>query len=289
MKTAFIIDSTAYLSGKTAHHPDVYRVNLTVNFSDGSLGEDAQDLAAQHIFYERLKTEVSLPTTSQPTPAVYYEVMDDIIAKGYEAVIAIHLSAGISGTYQTSHMALSEYADRIKVFCLNTKAASVVMESLLEQAMDLLDAGLMPEVVFEKLQWVADNSHIYLMVEDLDNLVKGGRLNATGALVGGLLKIRPVLFFDEEGKIVLFEKVRTNKKVYQRWIEIAKERQALFPDGIKISFAHSDALEEIQSMRELFAKELPTIDYHISGLGPVVGAHTGAGSKGCAIIPIAKP
>lgn len=289
MRTAIIVDSTAYLSGKTAQHPDVYRVNLTVNYSDSSIGLDAQDLNEQKEFYHRLQSEKSLPTTSQPTPGDYYKVMDEIVAKGYDTVFCIHLSSAISGTFHTAQMVTSEYADRLNVFCIDSKAASVVMESLVEQAFCLLEAGLSAEQVQEKLQWVAVNTRIYLMVEDLNNLVKGGRLNAAGALVGSLLKIRPVLYFDCDGKIEVFEKIRTNKKVYQRWLEIAKERQGLFPDGLQVSFAHSDALEETQKVYDMFKKDLPDISYHISGLGPVVGTHTGAGTKGCAIIPIARP
>lgn len=289
MRTAIIVDSTAYLSGKTALHPDVYQVSLTVNFNDSSVELDAQDLNSQKAFYRRLQTERVLPTTSQPTPGDYYKVMDEIVAKGYDTVFSIHMSSAISGTYYTAQMVTSEYSDRLKVFCIDSKAASVVMESLVEQALSLVEAGLTGEEIQEKLLWVAENSRIYLMVEDLNNLVKGGRLNAAGALVGSLLKIRPVLFFDGDGKIVIFEKVRTNKKVYQRWIELSKERSELFPGGIQISFAHSDALVETEQVRDLFKKCLPDITYHISGLGPVVGTHTGAGTKGCAIIPIARP
>lgn len=289
MRTAIIVDSTAYLSGKTALHPDVYQVNLTVNFNDSSVEFDAQDLTSQKAFYRRLQSERVLPTTSQPTPGDYYKVMDEIVAKGYDTVFCIHMSSAISGTYYTAQMVTSEYSDRLKVFCIDSKAASVVVESLVEQGFSLLEAGLTGEEVQEKLLWVAENSRIYLMVEDLNNLVKGGRLNAAGALVGSLLKIRPVLFFDGDGKIVVFEKVRTNKKVYQRWIELSKEQSELFPDGIQISFAHSDALVETEQVRDLFKKCLPDITYHISGLGSVVGTHTGAGTKGCAIIPIARP
>lgn len=289
MRTAIIVDSTAYLSGKTALHPDVYQVNLTVNFNDSSVEFDAQDLTSQKAFYRRLQSERVLPTTSQPTPGDYYKVMDEIVAKGYDTVFCIHMSSAISGTYYTAQMVTSEYSDRLKVFCIDSKAASVVVESLVEQGFSLLEAGLTGEEVQEKLLWVAENSRIYLMVEDLNNLVKGGRLNAAGALVGSLLKIRPVLFFDGDGKIVVFEKVRTNKKVYQRWIELSKEQSKLFPDGIQISFAHSDALVETEQVRDLFKKCLPDITYHISGLGSVVGTHTGAGTKGCAIIPIARP
>lgn len=289
MRTAIIVDSTAYLSGKTAQHPDVYRVNLTVNYSDSSIGLDAQDLDGQKEFYRRLQSEQTLPTTSQPTPGDYYKVMDEIVAKGYDTVFSIHLSSAISGTFHTAQMITNEYADRIKVFCIDSKAASVVMESMVEQAFALLAAGLTGEEVQERLRWVAENTRIFLMVEDLNNLVKGGRLNAAGALVGSMLKIRPVLFFDGDGKIVVFEKIRTNKKVYQRWLEIARERRELFPNGIQVSFAHSDALEETEEICRTFKKHLPDITYHISGLGPVVGTHTGTGTKGCAIIPIAAP
>lgn len=288
MKTAIIVDSTAYLSDEFAEHADVYQVNLSVTFSDGTVGPDSRDQAGQLAFYERLVLEKQLPTTSQPIPGDYYDVLDEIVAKGYDVVYCIHLSSGISGTFQTAKMITSDYQDRLTIFCIDSKGASVLMESLVKQALTLSESALTPDQIYDRLLWVAQNARIYLMVEDLNNLVKGGRLSATAALVGGMLKIRPVLMFDAEGKIVVYEKIRTNKRVYQCWLKLAHQAKQDFPDGIHISFAHSAAYDEIKSVKDVFQTQLPNVKFHISGLGPVVGTHTGAGTKGFCFIPTAK-
>ena len=288
MKTAIIVDSTAYINDELANHPDVYQVHLTVTFNDGTIASDSRDQAGQLAFYKRLVSEKKLPTTSQPNIGEYYNVLDEIVSKGYEVVYCIHLSSGISGAFQTALMVTQEYQDRLTIFCIDSKGASVLMENLAQQALTLSETHLTPAEIHEKLLWVVENSRIYLMVEDLNNLVKGGRLNGAAAVVGGLLKIRPILVFDAEGKITVYEKIRTNKRVYQCWLKLAHQAVADYPDGISISFAHSAAYDEIKTVQEVFQKEIPHVDYHISGLGPVVGTHTGVGTKGFCFTPIVK-
>lgn len=212
MKSAIIVDSTAYLREDVLNHEDIYVVNLTVNFHDGSEMLDTSDVVKQREFYDRLQREKQLPTTSQPKPGDYYALFDRLIASGYDTVYCIHLSSAISGTYQTAFMIAQEYQESLNIYCVDSKATSMVMESMVNQTLQDIRNQLAPHVIYERLQWQSQHSHIYLMVEDLNNLVKGGRLSATGALLGGILKIRPLLHIDDEGQVVLFEKIRTNKK-----------------------------------------------------------------------------
>lgn len=285
MKKAIIVDSVAYLPEDLANFPDLYQVDLSVNFNDGSVFNDSSDETRIKEFYQRLNIEKQLPTTSQPPVGDYYALMDKLIEKGYEAIYCIHISSGISGTFQSAVMVTNEYKDKAKIFCIDSKGASVTMEGLVRAAIPLLEQGEDVQEIADKLNWLAENSKIYLMVEDLSNLVKGGRLSATSALLGGMLQIRPLLYFNEEGKIVLFEKIRTNKKVYKRWSELAAEAKQKYSKGIDIAFAHGDVLEEIKNVEAMILKDHPELVSHISSLGPVVGAHTGKGTKGFAIIP----
>lgn len=285
MKTALIVDSVGYLSDELNSLTNVYTIDLTVNFSDGTVINDTCAPAQLKSFYDRLSKENQLPTTSQPQVGKYYELLNQLVAEGYQTVFCIHLSAGISGTYQTAVMVTSEYQDKIQAYCIDSKGASVTMEGLVRAALKMIDQGEDSSLIANKLNWLANESRIYLMVEDLTNLVKGGRLSATSALLGGVLQIRPLLYFDQAGKIVLFEKIRTNKRVFKRWSELVQEAIEKYPKGISIAFAHADVYDEIKKVEMQIVAEHPGITSSVSALGPVVGTHTGRGTKGIAIIP----
>lgn len=285
MKTALIVDSVGYLPEELSSLPNVFTIDLTVNFSDGTVINDSSEPSELKSFYNRLSKENQLPTTSQPQVGKYYSLLDQLVEEGYQTVYCIHLSAGISGTYQSAVMVTREYQDKIQAFCIDSKGASVTMEGIVRAALQLIEQEEEPSLIADKLTWLANESRIYLMVEDLSSLVKGGRLSATSALLGGVLQIRPLLYFDKEGKIVLFEKIRTNKRVFKRWSELVHEAKAKYPKGVNIAFAHGDVYDEIKQVEMQITSDHPGIHSSISALGPVVGTHTGRGAKGFAIIP----
>lgn len=285
MKTAIIVDSTSYLPEEIKNKENVFEINLLVTFSDGTTIADTGEITAVRNFYDRLDHEDSLPTTSQPAVGDYYALMDKLVADGYEAAVCIHLSSKISGTYQTARMVTQEYTDRMQVYCIDSKGASVVQEALVRTCLNLLDEGMPLDEINQRLLWLVEESVIYLLVENLNNLVKGGRLSATSALLGNILQIKPLLYFEPEGSIQLFEKIRTSKKVFKRWKEIKDEAMLKYLKGIEVSFAHADAEEEILEILPNITEGIERDEVTISILGPVVGTHTARRAKGMAIIP----
>lgn len=285
MKTAIIVDSTAYLPDEIKNRENVFEINLLVTFSDGTTVTDTGDLKLVKAFYDRLDQEATLPTTSQPAVGDYYALMDKLVEAGYEAVFCVHLSSKISGTYQTAHMVTQEYADRMQVFCVDSKGASVVQEVLVRTCLDLLNEGMALDEIYKRLLWLADESIIYLVVENLNNLVKGGRLSATSALLGNILQIKPLLYFEPEGSIQLFEKIRTSKKVFKRWKELKDESLKKYSKGIEVAFAHADAKDEIMEILPTIVEDMDPSQVRVSVLGPVVGTHTARRAKGMGIVP----
>lgn len=288
MKPAIIVDSTASVSEAVKRLENVFIVDLTVIFEDGTVVEDSSQEDEQLVFFDRLNQVKVLPTTSQPSVGQYYETLNTIIEKGYDTVFAVHLSKEISGTYQSASMVLSEYSHLIDTYCIDSKAAAVVAESMVDNILQWIDQGMTAQEIHDKALWQAEHTNIYLMVENLDNLAKGGRLSTTSAVIGNLLKIRPLLYF-KEGKIEVFEKIRTNRRVYQRFYELIDEATAEFDDGVEIRFAHVLAKAEVDKLSEAIKERHPQISIKVNGLSPVVGAHTGVGAIGMAIIPIIKP
>lgn len=289
MKLAYIVDSTAGLAQHLVDHPHVYIVNLTVNFANGEIFEDTTDDLKVKEFYQKLREQSTIPTTAQPSPGEYYKLLDELASSNYDGVVAIHLSSKLSGTFQTAHMILNEYSDRLKVMAIDSKGTSVVIENMLEQALEMEATGLSFERMKEELEWLADNSHIYMMIEDLKNLVKGGRLSSTNAFIGGLLQIKPLLEFTPEGEVKLFEKIRTEKKVYHRWEQLVEAALIKYPKGIHLRFAHGDAYDAMVAVKKQMEVKFPMIkSFGIGYLTPVVGVHGGNGVKGMAIIPVAN-
>lgn len=283
MKVAIITDSSAYLPSELQAQPNIYIVNLNVHFPDGvDMVDSAVDQAD---FYQKLVKSEPLPTTSQPPAGAYIEVIEKIINEGYDVVFGVFMSSGISGTFQTATMILEDYEDQLPIYLVDSKGASVVEEALVRHIMDRVALGIDFDQVYQEALWLVEQSEIYLTVENLDNLSKGGRLSSGSALIGNLLKIKPLMVFDDAGQIVLFEKLRTDKKVIQRWCELIAERLEQYPVGIEIWLAHGDIEPTIQSIKKCIQSEYPNIPIQIRPLGSVISTHLGHGGRGIALIP----
>lgn len=285
MKTAFIIDSTAYASEKIVQHPDVFELQLISRFDDGVEFLDSSDPRVQAEFYQKLKESKTLPVTSQPSPGKYIELMDEIVAAGYEQVICIHISAAFSGAYQTACMITADYADQIEAIVIDSKGVSLVMEYMVVQAMEMLEKGLSLTEIEEKLNWVARESVVYLTVSDLEYVVAGGRIGPAQAKLGNLLKIKPLLNMDENGEVQLLDKIRTDKRINHRLAEIAEETMEEYPNGVMLGFAHAVDDQRMSAAIAEVTSAIPDIDYQTATLGPVIGTHTGAGTIGMGTIP----
>lgn len=193
MKSAILVDSTSTIPEELQQHPDIYQVTLKITFKDGEVMEDTTEEKEVKYFYNKMVNDATLPLTSQPEPADYYQIMDEIVAKGYDEVYGVFLSSALSGTFQTARMILQEYEDRIKVHLVDTKAVSIIIGHEIKELVRLLEAGYISEEILPAMDQMIKESEIYLFVDDLNNLVKGGRTKAASAFIGSMLKIYPVL------------------------------------------------------------------------------------------------
>lgn len=278
MKTAIIVDSAAGLDDKLLNHPDVYPLLLSLNLPNGETMLDTNDAQLLSSFYTELNQMSTLPTTSQPAYGTYLELMESLVTKGYERVFCVHLSSGISGTYQTACMVAQEFSDSLQVQVIDSKAASVIMAQLVRELLQWIEADIDTDRIVARAQWCVEHAKIYLSVSDMKNLAKGGRISSATALLGGMLQIRPLLMFDN-GQIVLFEKIRTDKKVVKRLVGIAEEW--IMSKTGKVFFAEADALNEMYQLRETIGEE----SIPIEALSAAIGVHTGAGTKAIAFFP----
>jgi len=280
MKSAILVDSTSKIPEELQQHPDIYQVTLKITFKDGEVMEDTTEEKEVKYFYNKMVNDATLPLTSQPEPADYYQIMDEIVAKGYDEVYGVFLSSALSGTFQTARMILQEYEDRIKVHLVDTKAVSIIIGHEIKELVRLLEAGYISEEILPAMDQMIKESEIYLFVDDLNNLVKGGRTKAASAFIGSMLKIYPVLYFDKDGTVVLHEKIRTENKIKKSWMKIYQEAREKYGDRLHLGFAHGDAYDKAVEFRDFFLETYPEEDILIRYLTPVVGVHGGKGALG---------
>lgn len=273
MKVAVVTDSTAYIPQELRDAHNIYMIPLSVVFNDTTYQEEI-DLSTED-FYTKLKT-VGIPTTSQPSVGAFVE-MFEVLARDYDAVVSIHLSSRISGTYQVA-MSAGEMVKDIDVYVYDSELTAMPQGFYAIKAAEMSKAGKTVDEIMAQLDDMKSKIKAYFMVDDLTNLQKGGRLSHAQAVLGGLLKIKPVLHFVDK-VIVPYEKMRTRKKAIQRMVdllEIDAER-----DNIeKIVFIHGNDEPAAIELRDEFAQKYPHIETVISYFGPVIGAHLGEGSLG---------
>lgn len=287
MKIAYIVDSTASLSDELAGRSDVFQVHLSVTFRDGSIFKDTTDESELKSFYQRLATEKEIPKSSQPQVGEYYEVVEEIISKGYDTIIALHIGKGISGTYQSAEMVLNEYKEegKIEYSLIDSNGTSFIIEHLLLQTIEQIEKGVSIGETVSKIEKLVEDTQIYLVVDDLNYLVKGGRLGAGSAFIGSLFKIKPVVYFADDGNVKPFDKVRTNSRVIKLWEKLIEEAMDKFNGKIKIAIAHGDIAEEAHQIKKRFENMYPGISCRVGYLTPALGVHGGPGSKGLGILP----
>ena len=279
MKLAVVTDSSAFLPETIKNHSDLYIIPVPV-IIDGKSYNEGVDIEADE-YYDMLNSSKEFPTTSQPALGEVIELYENLAAKGYDTILSIHLSGGISGFVATLNT-IKDEIDGVKVIPYDSKITSMPMGHMVESAIQMKDAGETLEEIIQHLDMIRDNTYAYLIVDDLNNLVRGGRLTNGAALIGGLLKIKPILTFNN-GKIELFEKIRSSKKAFNRAEEVIGQRDEEIKRPVKLYVIHANNLVVAQEEKEKLAAKYPNADIEIGYFGPVIGTHLGEKAIGIAI------
>ena len=273
MKTAIVTDSTAYIPKELQDRFNIHMIPLQVVFGTEVYQEEI-DLTA-NAFYEKIKIK-DLPTTSQPPLGKFVELFEKLAVE-YDAVISIHLSSGISGTYQGAVTA-STMVEGIKVFPFDSEISCMVQGFYALEAAKLAERGESAEVIMQRLNELKTTARAYFMVDDLSNLERGGRLSSAQAFIGSLLQVKPLLHFENK-VIVPFEKIRTRKKALKRMVDLLGE-DASSGGPYQAVIIHANREAEAAVWREELAGLYPNVDFTIGYFGAVIGTHLGEGAMG---------
>ena len=272
MKIRIITDSASDMPA--VHRPEVAVLSMTVTFG----AEEFQDgiNLTHHQFYEKLIEGEDLPTTSQISPSQFEEVFQAAVDAG-ETVVAVVLSAKLSGTYQSACIAAEEVPGQ--VFVVDSANATLGELVLVERAVELMDQGLDAAAIAARLEEEKKEVRLVGLLDTLEYLKRGGRVSASVALVGGLLAIKPVVAV-QDGEVVVLGRARGSKNGNNLLVqEIQKSGGVDFGRPYRLGYTGLDDsllrkyIEDSSALWSGHTDALP-----ICTVGGTIGTHVGPGA-----------
>jgi DegV family protein with EDD domain len=272
--TAVVLDSTSDYPEAPARFPNMRVVPLYVRFGDEAFRDYVE--LEPHAFFQRLRTSVVLPATSQPTPQDFLSTYEELAA--YERIYSLHVSSKVSGTNQSAVLAAQELGgDRVRV--VDTLTVSLAIAMLAHAIQRRLARGTTDEEIEALIERFRRDNSVVFTVGTLEFLQRGGRIGRAAALAGSLLHVLPILAI-EKGEVVAVARVRGKQKAlaeFERRFAAATEDRA----GLRVAIAHADAEEWVGTLSELVWRVRPAAEIEFTAiLGAVVSTHAGPGTVG---------
>ncbi len=280
--TAVVADTTSYLPPELVAKHDIKEVSLYVGLEGDQ--ERESDITDLHAFYERLRISDQTVTTSQPSVGDFISVYEPLLADGRE-IVSIHLSSGISGTYESAMQARERLTadgkggERIAVLDSHTGCGGMGLMVL--AAADAAENGGSAADALERAEAARKELKIWFAVDTLDYLRRGGRIGAARAWIGTTLKIKPILTLEEE--ITPIERVRTRSRAFERMVDYGRQRHEAGADGWVVQHVQDPENAErlVEACKPIFGSD----PVFTSEVGPVIGAHVGPGLLGIGGVP----
>ncbi|HEX3044086.1 MAG TPA: DegV family protein [Bacillota bacterium] len=271
-----ITDSTSSLTLAEYQKYDLGMIPLLIN--QGEIAKRELHEISYPEFYQKQRAGVKF-TTTQAGPQVFTEAFSPIIAAGDE-IICIILSSKISGTLNSAILA-QESLNTDKISIIESRQSGAGQAYLALQAKDMAAAGMQRNEIVKKLEDISSRSRTYVVVESLKYLYEGGRLSGAQALVGSIIQLKPLIWFDREGAFTALEKIRTLKAAKARILSLIEEQAKLGLEKLAVQYGdnYDEAVELSEIIKTRFGIPAPPVQ-----LSPVVAAHTGPDVLGVLVI-----
>ena len=271
-------DSTADLPESYLTEHEIGCVHLSYILDEETYGH-GKELSVKD-FYDSMRAG-KMPTTSQVNPEEAKAYFETLLEQDKE-ILYLSFSSGLSGTYNSARIAaddLMEERKDCKIMVVDTLAASLGEGLLVHKAMELRDAGKSMEEVADWVETHKQNLVHSFTVDDLFHLHRGGRVSKTAAVLGTLAGIKPVLHVDQDGHLVMIDKVRGRKKSLSALVDYMEHHVGSYRDCNNIIFiSHGDALEDAQFVAAQVKERFGIDSFLINPVGPTIGAHSGPGT-----------
>ncbi|WP_300393021.1 DegV family EDD domain-containing protein [Fusobacterium sp.] len=269
---AIVTDSTSDLTPELIKDLDVEIVPLKIKLDGNNYYREGIDISKRE-FWKKLLTEKQLPKTSQPSPAEFKAMYEKLFAKGYKKIISIHISGKLSGTQQAARVGKGMTSREGDIAIIDSKTTTFGLGHIVTEAAKLAKERKSFKEIIDWIEETKESMKVYFVVKDLEFLQKGGRIGRASAVVGGLLKLKPVLKVEngevsveakaigERGAMLHMEKLLKNSKnsiiLYTAW------------GGTQSELTNADTLRNA-------AEKMKKVDYRGRvEIGATLGSHTG--------------
>lgn len=273
-----VTDSACDLSADVAAEHGISVVPLSIRFGNEEF-VDGRDLTTEE-FWARCKASPVLPETSAPSPGAFEEAFLSAADEGFDGVLSLSLSGGVSATYQAAATAARAVADRIEVRAVDSRTMTMCLGLMVLDVADLAAGGADLDALQARAEELIPRTTVYGAIDNLDHLEKGGRIGGARALLGSLLSIKPVVTL-VDGEVAEESKQRTRG----RSLQYLADKVLDSPPLSRLAVAHGAAgdLDSFLTLLDDAKCEHPLI---VSQLGPVIGTHTGPGTIGVCMVRV---
>ncbi|HEL1972683.1 TPA: DegV family protein [Streptococcus suis] len=274
MTFTIVTDSTSDLPISWVQENDVTVLGLTINLDGVTYETVGEKRLTSAELLEKMETG-GLPTTSQVNVGQFEEVFEAAAKEGKE-VLYLAFSSALSGTYQSGtiarDMVMDQYPEAV-ITIVDTKAATIGEGYLVMKAVEARAAGKTLAETKAIVEDLVPRLRTYLLVDDLNHLVRGGRLSKSAALIGGLVNIKPLLALNAEGKLEAIAKIRGRKKGIKEMLNLTLDNL----DHSTVMVAYTGDIEAAEVIKATLLEDSRVSDVLLIELGPIIATHTGTG------------
>lgn len=251
------------------------------NVEEDTFGEEGNRITHKQ-FYDEMRAGKKVGTAAS-NPAVILDKFTELAAQGKD-ILHISFSSELSCGYQNvvngANEVMEEYPD-CKIIVVDTLSASLGEGLMLKLALDCIKKGMSIEEIAEKVQEESKHLYVQFTVDDLEYLYRGGRLSKTSALIGSVIKLKPVLYINADGKLIALSKVRGRKNAFKSMLDHMEAKLGNYREKQDfIGIIHGDCEKEAFCLRDMIQERFGYKNFVIEPIGPSLGAHTGPGTIG---------